>query len=398
MRYKWIASKKYRGVRYHQHETRKHGVRFDRLFGLRYQLGGKQYQNILGWESEGWTESKAALEFQKLKDAYVLGEGAISLQEKRQVAENKRRAKQEREQAAEKKSITFANFWESTYWQAQQHKSQGSLVAEKGLYTKWIKLAIGHKVLVSLAPSDLEQIKQNMMNAGRQPSSIKYTFAIISQVWNMARKENITQEESPTKKVTLPRKDNRRERFLTPEEASLLLAHLKRQSLQTYQMAVLALYCGLRFGEIAGLDWHSVDFEGEKLSIRDPKSKMNRIAFLPPMAKTMLEEHKDLLLAEKKQALGLVFPSRTGQRMVKVSNTFRNIADKLFNEQVTDARQKVCFHSLRHTFASWLVQRGVDLYSVKELMGHSDFKMTQRYSHLSPEGLRKAAMVVQHAA
>ncbi len=394
MRYKWVASKKHRGVRYHQHETRKHGVRFDRLFGLRYQFGGKKFQSILGWESEGWSEAKAALEFQKLKDAYTVGEGAVSLHEKRKIAENKRLEKEKLQKEKEKTNITFADFWESTYWKSQQHKSKGSLVAEKGLYNKWIEPEIGNKSLVELMPSDLEQIKQTMMDAGRTPSSIKYTFAIISQVWSVARKEGVAQVESPTKKVTLPKRDNRRERFLTEEEAKLLLAHLKRQSMQTHDMAVLALYCGLRFGEIAGLEWQSVDFERQTLSIRDPKSKMNRIAFLTPVALAMLEAHKTLLVEEGKTASGLVFPSRTGERMAKVSNTFRRVADELFNENITDNRQKVCFHSLRHTFASWLVQRGVDLYSVKELMGHSDFKMTQRYSHLSPEGLRKAAMVI----
>ncbi len=394
MRYKWVASKKHRGVRYHQHETRKNGVRYDRLFGLRYQFGGKKYQCILGWESEGWSEAKAALEFQKLKEAYLLGDGAISLQEKRQIAEKERLEKERQQEAESKTLMSFADFWENVYWKSQQHKSHGSLVAEKGLYNKWIAPVIGTKPLVQLMPSDLEQIKQNMMDAGRTPSSIKYTFAIVSQVWTIARKENLVDIESPTKKVALPKRDNRRERFLTEDEAKLLLAHLKRQSMQTHDMAVLALYCGLRFGEIAGLEWQSVDLERQTLSIRDPKSKMNRVAFLPPVALTMLEQHKALLLEEGKTASGLVFPSRTGERMAKVSNTFRRVADELFNENITDNRQKVCFHSLRHTFASWLVQRGVDLYSVKELMGHSDFKMTQRYSHLSPEGLRKAAMVI----
>ena len=69
--------------------------------------------------------------------------------------------------------------------------------------------------------------------------------------------------------------------------------------------------------------------------------------------------------------------------------------DAMFNEGVEDARQRVSFHTLRHTFASWLVQRGVDLYKVKELMGHEDIKMTMRYAHLAPEGLRKAAAVIE---
>ena len=56
---------------------------------------------------------------------------------------------------------------------------------------------------------------------------------------------------------------------------------------------------------------------------------------------------------------------------------------------------KVVFHTLRHTFASWLVEQGIDLYSVKELMGHGTLAMTERYSHLSPDKLRRAIKTLE---
>jgi len=63
--------------------------------------------------------------------------------------------------------------------------------------------------------------------------------------------------------------------------------------------------------------------------------------------------------------------------------------------KISDARQKVVFHTLRHTFASWLVQEGEALYTVAKLMGHTSLEMTQRYSHLAPELLQKAAKSLQ---
>jgi integrase len=55
------------------------------------------------------------------------------------------------------------------------------------------------------------------------------------------------------------------------------------------------------------------------------------------------------------------------------------------NEGITDPRQKVTFHTLRHTFASWLAIQGESLITIKELLGHKSMAMTERYSHLTPD-------------
>ena len=67
------------------------------------------------------------------------------------------------------------------------------------------------------------------------------------------------------------------------------------------------------------------------------------------------------------------------------------------NQNVADRRQKIVFHSLRHTYASWLVESGVDLYVVKELLGHSNIQMTQRYAHLAQGTLQKAVKSLERS-
>jgi integrase len=107
----------------------------------------------------------------------------------------------------------------------------------------------------------------------------------------------------------------------------------------------------------------------------------------------------------------LIFPALNGQLRRWISDTFDRVVNEIglndsgeftVNEKgetipvkITDARQKLVFHSLRHTFASWLVQKGTPLYTVAELMGHSSLEMTRRYSHLAPNAIRQAALSLQ---
>jgi integrase len=79
-----------------------------------------------------------------------------------------------------------------------------------------------------------------------------------------------------------------------------------------------------------------------------------------------------------------------------ILDNFRQAIGELgLNDGITDRRQKLVIHSLRHTFASWLVQMGKPLYTVSRLMGHSSLKMTERYAHLAPETQRAAAMELE---
>lgn len=74
-----------------------------------------------------------------------------------------------------------------------------------------------------------------------------------------------------------------------------------------------------------------------------------------------------------------------------ISKLFRGVVARLdFNIGITALRQLVCSHTLRHTYASWLVMRGKPLYTVQRLLGHQSSAMTERYSHLAPDYLREA--------
>ena len=190
---------------------------------------------------------------------------------------------------------------------------------------------------------------------------------------------------NPIKFVKLPVPQNQRERWLTKEEAGLLLERLKVRTPLWHDITLLGLHTGLRASEIFSLRGHDLDFEQESINVDDTKNKRPRKAFMTTAV-------KEILLLRKPDNPGdLVFKNNKGEKITEVSHTFDRIVEELgFNKGITDTRQKVVFHTTRHTFASWLAIQGTPLHVIAELTGHRQMNMVQRYSHLSPDVKRKA--------
>lgn len=389
---KWIKTA-FVGVRYREHESRRHGVRPDRYFSIRYKLDGRDKEEGLGWGSEGMTAQKAAEKLAKLKEAQRTGEGAVTLAEKRQLEHERRLAEDAQCQEERRRAITFRDIFRESYLpNARLNKSKASCDKEEGFFRNWMDGVIGTKPLVDIAPFDLERLKKTMLDAGKSPKTTHYCLAVVRQVFNFAKRNGLFQGDNPVALVKKPASDNRRLRFLTHAEAGHLLTALEERSPDVRDQALLSLHCGLRAGEIFSLTWQDVDLGREVLTLRDTKSGKTRAAIMTGEVKAMLNERK-----EHAAHAVLVFPSRTGERIGEMSNTFQIVVDRLgLNDSVTDRRQKVVFHTLRHTFASWLVESGVDLYTVKELMGHGTMAMTERYSHLAPDTLRRAVRTLEN--
>ena len=364
------------GIRVRSHATRKHGIKPDTYFTLRIQINGKRTEESLGWASEGMTLAKARLELARLKEAVRSGTGPTTLRERKAVTEA---------ETVERQSspMTIGEFWDRHYYPEALRRKKSAKSEEK-LFRNWIRPQIGNLPLNGLKKSHIDMVVGSIMKAGLAPRTAQYAVAVVSLLWDTA---------FAARRVRRPKIDNRRLRFLSKDEADALLAELKNISLELHDECVLALYCGLRAGEIHNLTWGDIDFGNGQILIRDPKNGQNRFAFLTAPVKAMLELRFD---GQNKESL--LFPTATGKKRVQVSRTFGDCVEKLgLNAGVNDPRQRVVFHTLRHTFASWLVQKGVPLHTVAELMGHRSIAMTQRYAHLSPESLRNAVNLLQGA-
>jgi len=150
-------------------------------------------------------------------------------------------------------------------------------------------------------------------------------------------------------------------------------------------MVLLALNTGLRRGEIFNLHWPDIDLNDRTLTVQGQTSKSGSTRYIP-----MNDEVFSVLVTWRNQSASekLVFPSpATGKRFDNISSSWKNLtADasiKNFN-----------FHDLRHHFASKLVMAGVNLNTVRELLGHSSLEQTLRYAHLDPEHKAKAVALL----
>jgi integrase len=209
-------------------------------------------------------------------------------------------------------------------------------------------------------------------------------------MFNKAVLWGMYQGQNPIKGVKMPSINNRRERFLSHEEADLLLTELAKTSKQLHDMALLSLHCGFRAGEVFNLRGQDLDFANGLINISDPKNKASRKAFMTEAVKAMLQARKPERSEE------LVFKDKWyGGKIKEISHTFQRIVDPLFNAGTDDRRQRVCFHTLRHSFAGWLCLQGETILTVKELLGHKSLAMTERYSHLIPDHKRRATLALE---
>ena len=375
-----------RGIRFKEHHERKNGIKPDRYFSIYYRVDGKQHEQGVGWGSEGMTVEKAMSILNELKGNQRQGAGPVTLKEKREL-ENARKKEEARQKAIEEKeNISFIDFFENVYLPVTRTSKKPLSVAKEEQHVKnWIKPAIGNLPLKELKKQHIELIKNRLLEAGRTSRTVQYVLATIRQTWNAARFEGFVSGDSPTRSVKLPKVDNRRQRYLTPDECESLLTALKPHSEHVYFISVLSLDTGMRFSEIANLERQDINIFAESLFLRDTKSGRNRTVFMTDRVKELFQ----------KMAFGkpdeLVFPNRDGQRMKHISKTFDETVEKLgLNRGITDSRYKAVYHSLRHTHASRLLESGVDIYHVKELLGHQSIQTTERYTHTRDETLKNA--------
>jgi integrase len=282
-----------------------------------------------------------------------------------------------------KKVVTLGDVWEKFSPWAKEHLKCWK--TDEGFYRKHIAPRFAEKALDTIMPLDIErmklELKKSLTPRGKPYSAqtIKHNLNLLSRLFNRAIKWGMFNGDNPVKKVQPVRVDNQKTEFLTDEEVERLLQVLDEWPCRVSATFVrFALFSGLRRGEIIKLQWNDVDFERGMVTLREPKGGKTQSIPLSNEAFSALRE------------LGItgeyVFPGKSGGERYDFKGPWQRI------RKAAGLPDDFRFHGLRHHFASTLVSNGVDLAVVKELLTHKDMATTQRYAHLAPDAVKRAAL------
>ena len=252
------------------------------------------------------------------------------------------------------------------------------------LSMKMLSKYMGSKKLSEVKSRDFE----NFLNYtyGRSKTACHLYFRTTKAALNKAVSWKYI-KESPAKNVKVPKLPKKLPKIMTEEQLLSIVLITDRRELQ--RVFLFAAYTGMRLGEIINLRWHSININRGELTVANSemfttKNKKERIIPLNIKVRAIIEE------LNKDKQNEYVFTQQCG---IKYNADF---ISKQFKKSVRKANldDNFHFHCLRHFFASRLVQKGVSLYVVKDLLGHEELKTTQIYSHLNKQNLCDAINLI----
>jgi integrase len=257
-------------------------------------------------------------------------------------------------------------------------------------YAKSLTAFFGGRTLAEITPKLIVEYKNRRYAAGLKPASINRELASLKKAFNLAVREWEWCRENPVSRVSMERENNQRDRWLSVEEETRLL---RACAPWLHDLVTFALHTGMRMGEIVELAWRGVDVTRRTVMVFRSKNGERRTI---PVNETVLHVIKQKatgrhvsVMTQADLSGDFVFPSKTGTAL-ESGHLRRAFRLALGKAKIEDFH----FHDLRHTFATRLVQAGVDLYKVQRLLGHKSPIMTQRYAHHYPESLRDGVEVL----
>lgn len=266
------------------------------------------------------------------------------------------------------------------------------------LINKHIIPSLGHHILIKLSTKDLQQFIDELQRNALSSGSINNIFSIIKKCLTEAKGLNYI-TDNPCLYVRLPKYHKKEIQVLTLIQQQ----KLEKLSLQSKICSpiVLALYSGMRIGEISGLRWSDIDFETNLISINRTVSRI--VNENSPEAKTkLIEDSPKSIYSERQIPLAKNLKSYLQEKQKESQSAYvvakenklvepRTISNHFKKMLIEAGIPDTNFHVLRHTFATRCIEKGIDIASLSKILGHQSTKMTlDTYTGSLLETRRKA--------
>jgi integrase len=249
----------------------------------------------------------------------------------------------------------------------------------KTIFTR-LEIYLGNQPLTSITSNHIKSFIREKGN--KSAFTAQNYLAYLRSAFNKAVNDKYILE-NPCLHISNFKLPEKQPLFFSPEDFQVFLNVVDKEYLK--DLFILAVQTGLRQMELITLKWNQVSFK-DGLLILDNQSnitKSKRVRSLP-LSISALQILSDRKLKSDSEFDFVFSLDNKIMTQDRISKVFKSYVIK------SNLNPKLKFHSLRHTFASWLVQRGVNIYEVSKLLGHSDIKVTEIYSHLKPENLKSA--------
>jgi integrase len=369
---------KFTGVYFNVSEKRKHKDKPDRCFYITFKDKNKKKV----WEKIGWASEGVSADFA----SKMRSERVYEVRHGKEIPADLRK----------EEPLILEDLWKDFYKYSKANKKSHDM--DYFRYNKHIKKLFGKRLAREITSDEIEDFKTNLLSedgSNLSAQSVQHVLGLMRSIFNKAIDSERFSGKNPVSGVKFPStKNTNRLRYLTPFEVDeMLLPMLCEASKTIYQIAYVSIYTGMRADEIFSLRWQNIDIENRTIHVLDTKNTEARTAYIT-------DGLLDIFKSKKRgNPFDYVFPQeitiKKGKRVVGkdplkkkvgIGNTYRRVVKEIgLNDDVVDSRYKVCFHTLRHTFGSWLAIRGESLQTIGELMGHKRISQTMRYAHLCPD-------------
>lgn len=263
---------------------------------------------------------------------------------------------------------------------AEKRSAERDYYSAKQLYPHF-----SGRELTTLGAMDVREYITQRKAKGVGPGTINRELGLLSSALNWARRDLEWDVPNPAQGRRLKEPEGR-VRWLTHDEAETLInaTEAVKQAPHLRDLIILGLHTGMRRNEMLGLEWKRVDLQAELVYLEAEHQKSGKVGSVP-----LNTEARHAILsrsnfrAQHCPSSPWVFCNRNGERIGSVKKSFAAACKAAGIEDFH-------VHDLRHTCAAWLVQVGVPLPEIRDLLRHSTIKVTERYAHLAPHNVREA--------